>query len=72
MIKNFRIKEHNDNVYCLTTVPEEKYLVSGSWDNTAKIWNYETKELKGSFEGHTGKICSVIYIQDTYFIASGG
>jgi len=40
----------------------EGYLVSGSKDNTIRLWNPESKEEVGLLEGHTGDVNSLAVI----------
>ena len=37
----------------------KQYIISGSWDNTIKIWNLSTFELITTLEGHTSYVNSV-------------
>lgn len=58
----FRIKEfigHSDGVTCLQF--NNKYLVSGSYDSTIKIWDINTKECLRTLVGHTKGIRSLMF-----------
>ncbi len=40
-------------------MPEGKQLVSGSWDRTAKLWDFESAQVIHSLEGER----NIIYVQ---------
>ena len=46
----------------MTYVPGADVLVTGSWDESAKVWNVKAGELVRSLEGHSGAIMSLIHI----------
>ncbi|KAG0320371.1 hypothetical protein BG000_003600 [Podila horticola] len=51
--RNYRLKEfkgHKDGVMCLQF--DDSYLITGSYDNTAKVWNIETGECLRTLTGH--------------------
>lgn len=37
--------------------PKERWLVSGSWDGTAKIWNVENSALVATLPNHENSVC---------------
>ena len=45
--------------------------MSCSCDNTIKVWNYETYELKQTLIGHSDYVISLEYIQEAKLILSG-
>ncbi|XP_011872793.1 PREDICTED: gem-associated protein 5 isoform X2 [Vollenhovia emeryi] len=48
---------HVDKVVCLAWSPHfSGHLVSGSYDNTAQVWNVEKQELMGTYMGHDGPV----------------
>ncbi|KAF9359155.1 hypothetical protein BGX26_013008 [Mortierella sp. AD094] len=51
--RNFKRKEfrgHTDGVMCLQF--DDSFLITGSYDNTAKVWNIETGECLRTLKGH--------------------
>ena len=46
-------KGHTGSVYSVAISPNGKYIVSGSWDKTIKLWDINTGELIRTFKGHT-------------------
>ncbi len=51
---------------------DDKQIVSGSWDNTLRIWDCETGNPVGKpFEGHVDSVRSVAFSPDGARVASG-
>ncbi|KAI8804757.1 WD40-repeat-containing domain protein [Cladochytrium replicatum] len=51
---------HLDNVKCVAFGGEEgKYIVSGSSDNTCRLWDVESGECRSTLHGHTSRIWDV-------------
>lgn len=69
-IPDIVLKGHKYTVNCIDFSENNKYLVSGGWDNTIKIWDYKKgKELK-SFDVHEDMIRDVCFSNNNYLIAS--
>ncbi len=51
--------------------PKNANLVTGSADNTAKVWNSETGELIYTLSGHNGEVSAVAYSEDGSEIITG-
>jgi len=62
---------HTDRVSSLTFSPDGTSLVSGSYDNTIKLWDMQTGGVVKTFQGHSGGICSVSISPNFTTIASG-
>lgn len=61
---------HSDNVFTLAFSPDERTLVTGSWDGTVKQWDVRTGTLLW-MGGHTDMIFSVVFAPDGGILASG-
>ncbi|WP_339374041.1 WD40 repeat domain-containing protein [Crocosphaera watsonii] len=61
------IRGHFKSVNSVAYSPDEKYLASGSWDNTVKIWEVKTGKLIRTFEGD---FSSVAYSPDGRYLAT--
>ena len=50
--KKKSLEGHRGGINCMTYVPGADVLVTGSWDESAKVWNVKAGELVRSLEGH--------------------
>lgn len=57
-------------VHCLAVSPDGKWVVSGSRDKMAKIWDMETGVCRAMLEGHTDDVKSVAITPDAKRILS--
>ncbi|KAB8335892.1 protein kinase, partial [Scytonema tolypothrichoides VB-61278] len=65
------LTEHSSSVNSVAISSDGKTLVSGSLDNTIKIWNLQTGELKSNLTGHTKSVDSVAISPDGKTLVSG-
>ncbi|WWC90902.1 uncharacterized protein L201_005840 [Kwoniella dendrophila CBS 6074] len=62
------LKGHTNVVSCMTLLPNEKGLLSGSWDGTVKEWDLNTGQTVRSYPTHGAQLSSISlrpYIQPT-------
>ncbi|CAO3622495.1 unnamed protein product [Cunninghamella blakesleeana] len=64
------LKGHKENVKCVEFIGEGRTAVSGSSDNTLRIWDIETAECLDILEGHQSRIWDVSSTRQGEFIAS--
>jgi len=62
---------HEYEVYSVCFSPDSKYIASGGWDRTIKLWEVSTGKLVRTFEGHKYAVTSVCFSPDGDYIASG-
>ncbi|KAH8648468.1 WD40-repeat-containing domain protein [Xylariales sp. PMI_506] len=55
---------HANNVCALAAAPSGKYIVSGSWDHTARVWSTSTWESEVILAGHEGAVWDVLPLSD--------
>ncbi|MEH2135552.1 WD40 repeat domain-containing protein [Nostoc sp.] len=62
---------HSHIVRSLAINADGRILVSGSWDQTIKIWQLETGELLHTLKGHRDRVYAIALSPDGQIIASG-
>ncbi|MFM6726125.1 MAG: WD40 repeat domain-containing protein, partial [Dolichospermum sp.] len=55
---------HSDYVNAIAVTPDGKTVISGSDDNTIKIWNLETGRKKFTFKGHSDWVNAIAIAPD--------
>lgn len=66
------LKNHTDEVHSVAFSPDSKQFISGSKDETIKIWDLETKHEINTIQRHYATIYELEYSFDGNFIFSGG
>ena len=62
---------HTDEVNALAYSLNNKYLISGSSDKTAIIWNLQNGKIVQTLKGHTWKVTHVAFSIDSKFAITG-
>ncbi|NIM14810.1 MAG: hypothetical protein GTO45_22710 [Candidatus Aminicenantes bacterium] len=63
--------KHSGTVNCVAVSPDGKYIVSGSYDQTLKLWDKSSGKEIRSFKGHEGDVSSVGFSPDGKHLISG-
>ena len=72
------IVAHTQAINILALSPDNKYLISGSWDRTVKIWSLPDGELVETIYAHNQGILALSLIpfnnkeKDNYYLVTGG
>ncbi len=64
-------RAHMDRIRALTFSPDGRNLLTGSWDNTIKLWNVANGTLLWSDE-QASNLTSVAFAPDGHLLATGG
>ena len=53
---------HTDTISCIVYCPELSWVITGSYDWTARVWNVATGECEHVFKGHKHSIlCAAVH-----------
>ena len=63
--------DQEDDLYCLAFSLDGKTLAGGG-DETARLWDVQTGQLKAELKGHRDAVLSVAYSPDGRYIVSAG
>ena len=65
------LKGHDDHVLSVAFSPDGQRIVSGSSDNTLKIWDASSGKELHTLKGHDDEVMSVAFSPDGQRIVSG-
>ncbi|KAJ7569395.1 hypothetical protein O6H91_01G111000 [Diphasiastrum complanatum] len=70
---NFSLEAHAKGVNCVDyfTGGDRPYLITGSDDQTAKVWDYQTKTCVQTLEGHTHNVSTACFHPELPIIITG-
>ncbi|KAL8139428.1 hypothetical protein V2J09_005449 [Rumex salicifolius] len=70
---NFTLDAHMKGVNCVDyfTGGDKPFLITGSDDHTAKVWDYQTKTCVQTLEGHTHNVSAVCFHPELPIIITG-
>ena len=55
----------------MAVTPDGRYVVSGSYDRTLRVWELATGETKRTLQGHTREVRAVAVTPDGRYVVSG-
>jgi WD40 repeat protein len=73
---NFQLKPyfsdgHTSSIHAVAITPDARNIISGSWDETIKIWDIKSGKCIKTLYGHTGSVNSIVITSDGKTIISG-
>jgi WD40 repeat protein len=70
--RKFRLFGHTDAVFSVSISPDKKYIISGSFDETIRLWSVFTKTTLVIYKGHFSPVLCVKFSPFTHYFVSGG
>jgi WD40 repeat protein len=70
---NSILREHADDVECIAFSPDGKFVATGGWDRTIRVFSIDsTIDWYGSLYGHDAAVTTLAFSRDSKKIVSGG
>jgi len=66
-----KLKGHGHFISDVVMSSDGQFALSGSWDNTLRLWDLSTSQTTRIFKGHTKDVLSVAFSADNRQIVSG-
>ena len=63
---------HTGDVWSVAITPDGEYIVSGSYDDTVKLWRLSDGSLVRTMSGHRGDVQAVAVTPDGQYVVSAG
>ncbi len=63
-----KFEGHTDSLSCIDFSPDGKFLATGGWDNTVRIWDWETRKQINAYHG-LNRISAVEFSPDGNYLA---
>ena len=62
--ETYTLEGHKSFITAIATTPDERYAISGSYDNTLKVWDLKTGKETYTLEGHKSHVYTVAITPD--------
>ena len=63
---------HRDRVRCVAFAPDGQLLASASWDQSIRLWDVATGEVRAVLRGHQNLVWSVAFCPNGKWVGSAG
>ena len=67
----FTLKDHKDSVNAVAVTPDGTKVISGSSDNTLKVWDLSSRKVIDTFTGHRDSVNAIAVTPDGTKVISG-
>jgi WD40 repeat protein len=57
--RKFKLNGHTDSVFSVSISPDKRYLISGSYDESIRLWSIHSKSTLVIYKGHFAPVLSV-------------
>ena len=57
--RKFKLLGHTDSIFSISISPDKKFIISGSFDETIRLWSIYTKSTLVIYTGHFAPVLSV-------------
>lgn len=57
--RKFKLCGHTDAIFSISISPDKKYIISGSYDQTVRLWSILTRTNLVVYKGHFSPVLSV-------------
>jgi WD40 repeat protein/GTPase SAR1 family protein len=64
------LEGHTSSVFCLAITPDGKTVISASFDQTLRVWDFETGECRQVLKGHSDSVRGVAVLPEGKHIIS--
>ena len=65
------LEGHTNIFTAVAFSPDGARVVTGSWDNTARLWDAATGNMAATLEGHTNIVTAVAFFADGARVVTG-
>lgn len=66
--KIFKLTGHSDSVFSVSISHDKKYIISGSYDETVRLWSIYTKDTLVIYKAHYSPVLTVKFSPLGYYI----
>ncbi|MBL7063144.1 MAG: hypothetical protein ISS49_02905 [Anaerolineae bacterium] len=63
-VKELAVLQHKGSVWSAVFSPDGQWVVTASWDDTARVWEATTGKQLAILRGHTGSVRSAVFSPD--------